>query len=213
MVSGKSWGIRDVDDRTRELAAAAARRAGLTPEEWLRQVIAEQAGDESPASEVGTAARDLDDEDAGGIAASLSRLGEQVRAMTDAMRTGTGNVPAADEPRRARAIGDIDETARSTVEGLGRGNPTPRNNAALEEAIRGLEAQIAAVVARTASASPRRDPTYDDIRERMDALLARGPSPSPARPSAADLERTLRDLETRLAPAPATAASASAPGA
>ena len=46
MKSGKSWGIRDIDDRTREMAEAAARRAGMTLEAWLRQAVAERAGEE-----------------------------------------------------------------------------------------------------------------------------------------------------------------------
>ena len=47
----------------------------------------------------------------------------------------------------------------------------------------------------------------------MEALLARAPAPEPSRPAAADLERTIRELEARLArasrPAPETAAPAS----
>ena len=71
MKSGTSWGIRNIDDRTREMAEAAARRAGMTLEAWVSQAVAERAGEEGI-----LAARDLDDEDAGGIAAWLARLGE-----------------------------------------------------------------------------------------------------------------------------------------
>ena len=148
MKSGKSWSIRDVDDRTREMAAAAARRAGMTPEEWLRQAVEQRAGEEGIAPEAGTAARDLDDEDAGAIAASLARLGEQVRAMTAEVRTGPNSGPAFDAAamveRLAREMKDIDETARSSVEGLGR-SPSGKRGTSLEDAILGLEAQIAAI--------------------------------------------------------------------
>lgn len=204
MKSGKSWGISDVDDRTREIAEAAARRAGMTLENWLRQAVAEQAiGAGIPRA--GAAAADFDDEDAGGIAASLARLGAEVRAMTDEVRTGAGRAPdfdaAAMVERLAREMQDADETARTTVEGVGRTEADPRSGASLEEAIRSLEAQIAAL-ARRGRAEARRDPSYDDVRDRMEALLARAPEPAAggaSRSAAADLDRTIRELEARLA--------------
>lgn len=206
MKSGKSWGIRDVDDRTRELAEAAARRAGMTLEAWLRQAVAGQAADEGAFPRAGTAP-DPDEADDGGIAASLARLGAEVRAMTAEIRTRPGAVPdfdaAAMVERLTREMKDIDETARSTVEGQGRPEAPPQGSAGLEAAIRSLEAQIAAL-ARRQGAEPRRDPSYNDVRDRMEALLARAPEPAlrPAgqsRSAAADLEDTIRELEARLA--------------
>ncbi len=220
MKSGKSWGIRDIDDRTRETAEEAARQAGMTLEAWLRQAVAGRAAEEGVAPEAETAARDLDDEDAGAIAAALARLGAEVRAMTAEVRTEPENQPgreaAALVERLARELQDVDETARSTVEGLPRTGPAKRAGSSLEDAIRGLEAQIAAIAAR-ARPQPRRDPAYDDVRDRLEALLARAPEPAarpaePPRSSTADLERTLRDLEARLARA-ASAARPAAPAA
>jgi localization factor PodJL len=206
MKSGKSWGIRNIDDRTLEMAEAAARQAGMTLEAWLSQAVAERAGEEGI-----VAARDLHDEDAGGIAASLARLGEQVRAMTAEVRTTPGSGPdfdaAAMVERLAREMKDADETARTTVEGLGRAGAAPRGDARLEDAIRSLEAQIAAVAGRSRT-GPRRDTAYDDVRDRMEALLARAPEPEPSRSAAADLEQTIRDLEARLARAGRTAPEA-----
>ena len=117
------------------MVEAAARRAGLSPEEWLRHAVAMQAGDDRAPLHPETEADALD-EDVGDIAASLARLGEQVRAMTDEMRTGQGGLAADGDPLpRARASADIDETARSSVEGLGDAGPPPPDNAALEAAI------------------------------------------------------------------------------
>ena len=220
MKSGKSWGIRDIDDRTRATAEEAARQAGMTLEAWLREAVAERAAEAGIASEAETAARDLDDEDAGAIAAALASLGEQVRAMTAEVRTETDGEPGRREAaalveRLARELQDIDETARSTVEGLPRSAPSRRGGGSLEDAIRGLEAQIAAIAARS-KPQPRRDPAYDDVRDRLAALLARAPEPAarasePPRSSTADLERTLRDLEARLARAAGAARPAAAP--
>jgi len=201
MKSGKSWSIRDVDDRTREMAAAAARRAGQTPEEWLRQAIEQRASEDGIPPGAGTAGRGLDDEDAGAIAESLARLGEQVRAMTAEVRTRPGAEPAFDATamvgRMSRDMKDIDETARSTVEGLGR-TAAGKRGTSLDETIRSIEAQIAAIAARGRTET-RRDPVYDNVRDRMEALLARAPASEPARPPREDLERTIRELEARLA--------------
>ena len=158
MKSGRSWGIRDIDDRTREMAEEAARQAGMTLEAWLRQAVAERAAETGIASEAEIAARDLDDEDAGAIAATLARLGAEVRAMTDEVRTDKApdRKAAALVERLARELQDIDETARTTVEGLPRSGPARPAGDSLEDAIRGLEAQIAAIAAR-ARPQPRPD--------------------------------------------------------
>ena len=213
MKSGKSWGIRDIDDRTRETAEEAARQAGMTLEAWLRLAVAGRAAEEGVAPEAEMAARDLDDEDAGAIAAALARLGAEVRAMTAEVRTEPDGEPrreaAAMVERLARELHDIDETARSTVEGLPRSGSAKRAGGSLEDAIRGLEAQVAAIAAR-AKPQPQRDTAYDDVRDRLEALLARAPESAartaePPRSSTADLERTLRDLEARLARAASAA--------
>ena len=148
MKTGRSWSIRDIDARTREIAEAAARRAGVTPEAWLADAIARTAGDQHAAGD-----------DGGDIAATLAALGEQVRAMTDDVRAAEAPELDLDAmvERLAREIQDPDETARTTVEGLGR-HPGPQRAAAgLEEVLRSLEAQVAAV-ARRGREEPRPEP-------------------------------------------------------
>ncbi|HET7715191.1 MAG TPA: hypothetical protein VFK86_06160, partial [Bauldia sp.] len=184
-----------MDERTRAAVEAAARRAGMAPEAWLRNAIADYAAAEGAAPEAESAARDLDDEDAGAIAAALARLGEQVRAMTAEVQSDR------DADRAARWRHDLDETARSTVEGIDRPG-TAGTTANLEDAIRRLEAQVATLARRGKPEPP--SAAYDDIRDRLETLLARGPEPepAPARPSrgrSADLERMLRDLEAKIA--------------
>ena len=71
----------------------------MTLEAWLRQAVAERAAETGIASEAEIAARDLDDEDAGAIAATLARLGAEVRAMTAEVRTTrTGRRPSRPRP-------------------------------------------------------------------------------------------------------------------
>ncbi|MCB1502727.1 MAG: SEL1-like repeat protein [Bauldia sp.] len=199
MKTGKSWGIRDIDARTREIAEAAARRAGITPEAWLADAIARVAGER----------REPADDD-GGIAAALAALGEQVRSMTDDVRAA-GDTPAEPDldamiERLARELQDVDETARTTVEGLGRHAAPQRAGGDLEDVLRSLEAQVAAVARRgrdkPVAEPPRSSVGYDDIRDRMAALLAHVPEPprrhAPPPSRDMDFDQVIRDLEARV---------------
>jgi localization factor PodJL len=122
--------------------------------------------------------------------------------------TGPGGGKSADSlkdvavmvNRLARDLDDADETARSTVEGLpGTGKAEPMK-ASVTDGIRGLEARMAAMSARESAPlpPPRHPATIDELRNRLDALLAGGAEPPRPKASAARLESTLKGLETRI---------------
>jgi len=227
MKSGIPWSIK-VDDDARETALEAARRAGMTLSEWLQKAIAEHASEEDvpPASEtpeedgnhdveavteaVKRLVRRLQamDTDARLAISDLKgRLDEIERTLSRAAGTGPGRKGAdslkgvtAMVNRLARDLDDADETARSTVEGLpGAGKAEPMK-ASVTDAIRSLDVRMAAMSARRSAPlpPPRRPATIDELRERLDTLLARGVEQPRPKASAARLESTLKGLETRI---------------
>lgn len=221
-----SWNIDQVDDGTRRAAEAAAREAGLSLDEWLRRAIALRAAAEvsGRSRPVGPAPRS---DDLAAIADSVARLARRVRAMDAGERAAVvGLGGRLDEIERAlgrlyeserrgerpasllrdltalvgrlgRDLDDADERARSTVEGIG---ASGRESAVdFGAAIRSLDAQLSAMAERVAA--PPRPAELDDLRDRLDALLARAPEPARAPPAAsraASLDATLKTLESRI---------------
>jgi localization factor PodJL len=200
MKSGMPWGLSDIDELTRATAEEAARQAGMTLDEWLRGAVAERAAEEGIRPEAEIAARDVEDEDALVLADAVARLSDRIRRMSPAVRPYAGvhqrlaeieaeldrarerggerqTLPGITRmvERLARDLDDADETARSTVEGIRAGRQ--RKGDDLAATLRGLEAQVAALAGEErAAAHVRRG--HDDLRARLDALLARAGEPA-----------------------------------
>ncbi len=226
MKSGTPWSIRGIDDETRGAAEEAARLAGMSLGEWLRHTIADRAAEEGVHAEPPPARQNFEDDEAGDVALSLMRLVDRVRSLNAGARSAAGGLGArldlierelagardvgrgsgagdaslrrvaAMIDRLSRELDDLDETARSAVEGRRERAGSPPGTAdSLNQAIRDLDAQIAAMAERR-KPEPERNTPYEALRERLDALLAR--APEPPLPRASSFETTLRALEARI---------------
>jgi localization factor PodJL len=232
MKSGVPWNIRGIDEETREAARLAARRSGQSVAEWLNRTIAERAAelgidtsdeDEAappPLDETGDLARALDrmtrriramDETSRSALSGLEeRLDEIERHLVDLPRLSAGTGERARSLRGvsamvadlSRDLDDVDERARRRVEGL---REQPRSAGpgldGVADAIRSLDRRIASMSEQMRNPA---DTELDEVRRRLDTLLAKAPqlaprAPEPApRPSTAALDATLRSLETRI---------------
>ncbi|WP_139167904.1 peptidoglycan-binding protein [Bauldia litoralis] len=207
-----SWSIK-VDDEARAAAQEAARRSGVSLDEWLRRAIADHA------AEVGVAERQgRHDNQLRAVAESVVRLARRVQAMRAEARSAvtdlTGRLGeieaalgrvgsaaragAADREalgkivamvdRLAGDLDDADESARATIEGLrssGRAK-TMDSTSSVADAIRRLDTSIAAMAERTPPSPvspPASADTLGDLRARLDDLLAAGPKPQERQPS------------------------------
>ena len=227
-----SWSIGSVDDETREAAQKAARRSGMSLDEWLRRVVAERASEDGAGTARRRASPPASDDDIGAVAASVARLARRIRSMDASeraaisglrgrldeierhlgrahrsdsrseMRTASLRDVSAMVDRLARDLDNADETARSIIEGIGeRGHAAASRRTAvggIGEAIRGLDARLAAMADRVEA--PPKAAGLDDLRARLDSLLARAPEPARAPPGsrAVDLDETLKTLEARI---------------
>jgi localization factor PodJL len=229
MKSGVPWNIRGIDDDIREAARAAARRSGVSVSEWLNDLIAKQAaaGEINP----GSSGEDDSGEDAGEIAEAVRRLTRRIRGMDDKSRSALSGLQdrldeieerlgAAASGKRggeraqslkgvanivnelSREIDNVDETARSMVEGLrNRGGARATGHEAgidrVSDAIRSLDTRIASMSEEINSPPTAEPPAkLDTIKARLDALLARTPEKPADRISA--LDSTLRSLESHI---------------
>ncbi len=206
MKPGIPWNLKRVDEDTRLAVIEAARRSGMTVGEWLNRALAPDgpgyAEPEPPAAE------DL----AAAMAEIKDRLDEIERGMRRPEPPRQKSV-AEMVAEIAREIESPDERARSSVEGLrGQSNrapavpPHPDDNR-FADALRALDRQIAEMGPRIApAATPEsRHAPLDDIRSRLDSLLAQAPKaeapgpPPPRRPEpAAAVEAALMALENRI---------------
>ncbi len=216
MKSGMPWSLKGVDEETREAIYEAARRAGLSVSEWLN-------------SNVGGAERDTGRDGPAVIAASLERLAGRVRSMDDTSRAAvpglsrrlgeiervldglsegrSGNAEndalkgvSSMIEKLARDIEDADERARTMIEGQRAARPPHADVGRVTDAIRDLDQRIATMSERIASSREERTPPLDDIRHRLNSLLAERPK-APARDTsdrAATIDAALRALETRI---------------
>ena len=106
--------------------------------------------------------------------------------------------------RLSRDLDNADESARRLVEGLrerARAVPAPMGTDPLSDAIRGLDARIQAIAGRVKGPPSGRPAKLEDLRARLDALLARAPEgavPPPVQNRAAALDATLKTLEARI---------------
>ena len=218
MKSGMPWSLRGVDEETREAIYTAARRAGLTVNEWLDNTVGEE--------EFGGAA-DTDNDHPSAIAAALDRLTRRLRSMDDRSRATVPNlIRRLDEieqrlarradggrsdgslkgvsamvEKLARDIEDADERARTMIEGQRVAGPVApaADVTRVTEAIRDLDRRIA----RMGGHAPEREepaPGLDDIGSRLNALLAERPKARATGTDgrAATIDAALRGLEARI---------------
>ena len=169
MKSGMPWSLRGVDEETREAIYKAARRAGLTVNEWLDQNVGGEDGNETP---------DVSGDHPTAIAAALDRLTTRLRSMDDRSRATVPNlIRRLDEidqrlalhadggrtgrslkgvsamvQKLARDIEDADERARTMIEGrrpAGTAQPAA-DVKRVTDAIRDLDQRIARMGERAA---------------------------------------------------------------
>lgn len=216
MKSGPTWNITDLDDDARDAAIAAARRAGMSVNDWLNQAVARRVAEETPVR-----APPERDADAAllAVAESVSDLTRRIRSMDSSARTGiaglkgrlseieenlgrASELPAERRDRSLRGVSALverlnrdidnaDESARSQIEGM-----RSRVTAAEPRPIDFGEVPASGARQRVA---PPAEASLDDLRERLDLLLARGTDVArPAPPPASRLDNSLRNLEDRL---------------
>jgi localization factor PodJL len=216
MKSGPTWNVTDLDEDARDAAVAAARRAGMSVNDWLNQAVARRVAEETPTR---SRAGETGDDALLAATESVAALTRRIRAMDSGTRTGIAglkgrlseieeNLGRASElpgergarslrgvtalvDRLNRDLDNADESARSQVEGFRSRAPSHGRSAEPGDA-RPLPPS-------RARSAPPADATLDDLRERLDLLLARGADVS--RPVAAPpprLDDSLRNLEDRL---------------
>jgi localization factor PodJL len=216
MKSGPTWNVTDLDDEARDAAIAAARRAGMSVNDWLNQAVARRIIEEAPAR---GRAGEADDEALLAATESVAALTRRIRAMDSGARTGiaglkgrlseieenlgrAGELPGDRRTRSLRGvtalvdrlnrdIDNADESARSQVEGM--------RSRASSHGRSGDFGDARPVPPPRLRNPPPADATLDELRERLDLLLARGADVS--RPVAGPpprLDDSLRSLEDRL---------------
>jgi localization factor PodJL len=210
MTSGRTWSAKDLDPRTRRMAEEAARLSGMSLEDWLRETVAQRAAEDLPAPPARS--RRAADDDAGGIADTLSRLGERIRSISpQALHVRDAAQQAELEritERLARDLQDIDEVARSRVEGRAPPREPPHEapeppTPVLEEALREIEAQVSALARRTREENTaRREARYEALRDRLETPRATPPRRGREAWPPPDLDDTLRDIEAEVAASP-----------
>jgi localization factor PodJL len=218
MKSGMPWSLRGVDEETREAIYLAARRAGLTVNEWLSSTIGEGGPDD---------AVDTGRDHPSAIAAALDRLTTRLRSMDDRSRATVPNlIRRLDEieqrlarqadggradgslkgvsamvEKLARDIEDADERARTMIEGQRAGAAAPAADVGrVAQAIHDLDQRIARMGERIVPEREESARSLDDIGSRLNALLAERPKarPSSANERAATIDAALRGLEARI---------------
>ncbi len=217
MKSGMPWSLREIDEETRDAIYKAARRAGLTVNEWLNNTVGEGEPGRAP---------DSDSDHPSAIAAALDRLTTRLRSMDDRSRATVPNlIRRLDEIERrlarqseggrtdgslkgvsamveklARDIEDADERARTMIEGQRAAGPVApaADVARVTEAIRDLDQRIARIGERVVP--QREEPALDDIGSRLSALLAERPKhrAAGAGERTATIDAALRGLEARI---------------
>ncbi len=226
-----SWSIK-VDDEARAAAQEAARQAGVSLDEWLRQAITARAAE---TARFANSPVDRDENERRAMADLVGRLARRIKTMSANARSAVPGLadrlgeienalsqidaPARGDERRgvtlrgiagmvdrlARDLDDADESARTTVEGLrsAGGAAHMESTSSVADVIRRLDTSITAMAERSQPA-PSRNDSLEELRARLDELLAATPKPQkPPKPLkqqslAAGLDRTLKDLETRI---------------
>jgi len=184
MRKAAAWNLTSVDRSTRALAEEAARRAGMSLDDWIEEMVAEQASDQ------GVGPEDADDDDS--FAASPER-GRPPAARERAARP--------ERPRPARTYGQKSARFEDSVE-------DDETDSRLQAALARFEARAARTEKQTAKALDSvaklvdRDETgRERERARLEKALARDRADlAAARDEAARAtsseQRTVKALET-----------------
>ncbi len=224
MRSGVSWSIKNLDVDAREAAIEAARRSGLSVTEWLSQAVARLAAEEGIAQPEDDPE---DDDELLAVAESVTELTRRIRAMDANARAAISGLKgrlseieenlgrASDitrDDRRARSLKGVsamvdrlarevdnaDETARTQIEGqrgrAGFGSPGRRPP---PDAAEPRFAPRDFAVAEPARELPQ-EIKLDDLRQRLNELLARSEPSRPRQPPPAPIDSTLKAIEGRL---------------
>ncbi|MCB1488198.1 MAG: SEL1-like repeat protein [Bauldia sp.] len=200
----------------------------MSLDEWLREAIASRAaattgaglpdpgGDAATlealtdaASALAQRIRTMSGGGRAAVAGLVDRLGEIEARLSRVGGMGPDDGPARSETirelagmidRLARSLDDADESARSTIEGLRVGRAAGKSDPAggVADALRRLDQRIAGTAERRSVRAPR-DDSFQELRGRLEELLAANPKPrQDQRASVASLDRTLRQLESRI---------------
>ncbi len=149
--------------------------------------------------------RGLDDKaraSAGDLKSRLADIEQRLGHVADSNQTGAARERslsriAEDVDRLVRDLDNLDERARSTIEGLGTRTTQPsaasRGKAATDD---GRQPDFDRAAPHEGSGEPHR---LDDIRRRLDDLLAKSSNPiNEPPPRAANIEVALRAMEARI---------------
>ena len=184
MKFGVAWGPKEIRPETRETAEQAARRAGMSLEDWLNTMIirqAELAGAQSPAP----AGDHLRNDD---IAAVNHRLDDLTQRFEQLTRTG----PAAYAPKRSREEPDDPPAAELPTTTTNPEMPSVRLPPSLERAVAEIVARQR-VLNGEAAPAPRQQPPESIVAppaasqpKPQEAAVITAPPPIPkAQPQAA----------------------------
>jgi localization factor PodJL len=155
--------------------------------------------------------------------AAISGLKDRLDEIED--KLGRADQGGADDHRRtqslkgvsvlvdklAREIDTADESARTTVEGRRSrfgGGTVPEASDHVGDAIRALEQRLAGIAERIKPPQPPATAKLDDLKTRLDSLLARAEPAAVAPGRSAAIDSTLKALEGRLDEARARATTA-----
>ncbi len=211
---GEAVEFKGVDEETREAIYAAARRAGLSVSEWLSTPVDQDTatarhdtGEDNPsaiAAALGLLTARLSSMDEAtramvpGLASRLNQIERHLDHFADSGATGSLKGIAAMVEKLARDIEDADERARAIIEGRRTDRPvgTDANLGRVTDAIRDLDRRIARMGERIVSRQEAAPP-LEDIRRRLNALLAEQPTAETTKRTAT-IDAALRALEARI---------------
>jgi localization factor PodJL len=194
MKFGFPWGAKEILPEARETAEEAARRSGMSLEDWLNSVILQQAAHQG----MQAPAHGKDDIHGENFASVHQRLDDLTRRVEQMTRTG----PAAYAPRRSRSDPDQSAGAPQTVApSLAPTMPPPSPSVQLPP---GLDRAVAEITARRSALNGEpapvhpQPPTVAPGPMFASALMAAMAAPAPSPPRAPLPVQDLSGLEDQL---------------
>jgi localization factor PodJL len=170
--------------------------------------------------------RSMDDPSRAALSGLKSRLDEIEQGLEalPRLRKGTGDrarvikTIAGLVAELTRELDNADENARRMIEGLRdrtqavAGRQSTARHGSVDEAIRTLDQRIAAMSERlSAPPRPANPDRLDEVRQHLDALLAKGTQPQASQAGRTSLDASLRGLEARIDDARARLARVATP--
>ena len=215
MKFGVPWSVKGIRPEARETAKEAARRAGMSVEDWLNSVILQQATQDSRMGQPHAAA------DEASYRAEIAGVNQRLDALTHRLEQATRTGPAAYAPRRKREETQTVEqgtpAAQPVVEeppaapqiapqmapplAPAMPAPPPQPKLPMPPALERALAEIAARQ-RALDGEPVR-PLAPPVETREPALMREAPPTAPARPEPpmqdlSGLERQLRNITDQI---------------